>query len=133
MAFSLDLDLHIFNLRRRSTSPVRSTAAILLTLSETFRHCFHGLFVREIVLCCIWVVGLGGVTFHPRSLWSWPARSDCTALSVGTSSWWGFWRAWLSVMKKSDFFWWAGHGIETYGKVYCKEWLWTKEFRLEFN
>ena len=68
---------------------MRSTAAILLTLSETFRHCFHGLFVREIVLCCIWVVGLGGVTFHPRSLWSWPARSDCTALSVGTSSWVG--------------------------------------------
>lgn len=42
---------------------MRSTAAILLTPPETLRHCFHVLFVREIMLCCIWVVGLGGVTF----------------------------------------------------------------------
>lgn len=42
-----------------------STAAFLLTPPEMIGCCFHGLFVREIVLCCIWVVGLGDVTFSP--------------------------------------------------------------------
>ena len=110
---NLDLTFLFFRFCHADVYPCRRSTSLLMLPTSTVLLILHDLFRTGIVfmasswekLCCTQlVVGLDDVPFHPRSMWSWPAFSECTVLSVVTGSCWRFWRPWLWVVKKSVLF-----------------------------